>query len=419
MNKFIIIFGLGIFIFQSVFTQTDILSKTDSFPFIRYKKNNYSIYDTNEYDILFSKFIKINNGGEENINIVHIGDSHIQADFFSGYFRKRLQRFFNSVGGRGFIFPYKIAHTNNPLDYIVNSTGKWTNCKNISKKRCELGLSGMSISTIDASSSVSIILKEDSVLYDFNSVVVFHKFGDRYFKPKIINEHLIKVIPNIDKGCTVFEFDTVINTIKLKFSKTDEEQDRFTLFGFSFYSRNHGIIYHTVGVNGAKVESYLKCNYFGEQLRYLNADWVIVSLGTNDSYTSNFDTVKFSKNLNDMILKIKQSSPNAAVLFVTPGDDYINKTIENNNVKLASEIIKKITKEQGVSYWDFYNIMGGDESIVKWYNYGLAHTDYLHFTIKGYEIQSELMFNAFLKLYYSYLEVRLPEKKWKIEPLKY
>ncbi|HEU4497482.1 MAG TPA: hypothetical protein VFR70_10560, partial [Flavobacterium sp.] len=45
------------------------------------------------------------------INIVHIGDSHIQADLMTNSIRKKLQQEFGN-GGRGFIFPYSLARTN-------------------------------------------------------------------------------------------------------------------------------------------------------------------------------------------------------------------------------------------------------------------------------------------------------------------
>ena len=44
---------------------------------------------------LFEKINKIKADKSGKINIVHIGDSHIQADFFSGKFRQNLQQNLN------------------------------------------------------------------------------------------------------------------------------------------------------------------------------------------------------------------------------------------------------------------------------------------------------------------------------------
>jgi hypothetical protein len=45
------------------------------------------------------------------VTVTQIGDSHIQADFFSGTMRQKLQlKYGNS--GRGLIFPYHVAKSN-------------------------------------------------------------------------------------------------------------------------------------------------------------------------------------------------------------------------------------------------------------------------------------------------------------------
>jgi len=55
--------------------------------------------------------------------------------------------------------------------------------------------------------------------------------------------------------------------------------------------------------------------------------------------------------------------------------------------------------------------MGGEGSINNWHYYGLAHTDYLHYSRKGYEYQGKLLFNAFLKAYDDYLAKQILLKK--------
>ena len=57
------------------------------------------------------------------INIVHLGDSHVQAGFFTGVIRKSLQSTFGNAG-RGFIAPLRITKTNEPTDYFFYSSNK-------------------------------------------------------------------------------------------------------------------------------------------------------------------------------------------------------------------------------------------------------------------------------------------------------
>lgn len=387
----------------------------DSYPFVNQSMNQLVIPDSSlAYQQLFSKFTEVGLKGSGKVRIVHIGDSHLQADFFSGYFRKRLQTFFlGAMGGRGFIFPYKVAGTNNPLNYSVSSTGVWESCRNVEKDRnCKLGLSGISIKTLDANASIRIKITDQALAgYDFDRLMVFHAFGPENFALKIIPNDKIKAVQTFpEKGYTLFEFNRNLESITLELKKQDESQKEFTLYGINFDSNDPGIIYHTVGVNGAQYESYLKCDYFVPHLNALNPDWVIVSLGTNDSYTNVFDTTDFWQKTDSLLQYIKQAAPNAAVLLTTPGDHRIKRVQVNKYAATASEIIKKQAMQKQLAYWDFYSLMGGAGSMDGWRAAGLAHTDYLHFTQKGYEYQAQLFFVAFLKAYDAHMLRELQPK---------
>lgn len=380
----------------------------DSFPFIDYKANRISIFENHEsYDILFQKLTKIGLKGEGKVSIVHLGDSHLQADFFSGYFRKYLQTFFlGSMGGRGFIFPYKVAGTNNPLNYTVSSKGQWKSCRNVERNRdCPLGLSGIAVTTSDSNASITVSIDDPLMKgYDFDRLMVFHAFGNDQFQPTIITSaEVTSITPFPDKGYTLFEFTENLQSVTLKFVKEAPEQIGFTLYGMNFDSNDSGIIYHTIGVNGAQMESYLTCDFFVPHLAALNPDWVIVSLGTNDSYTYAFDSLTFTQRMDQLIELIEKASPNAAILFTTPGDHRIHKGKINPNASLVAEIIKQSAKEHHLSYWDFYKIMGGNGSVNAWQHEALAHYDYLHLTQKGYEFQGKLLFTAFLRSYDEFL----------------
>lgn len=383
----------------------------ENYPFINQTKNKFEIFDSLAYEQLFEKLTDIGFQGKNKVRIVHIGDSHLQADFLSGNFRKRLQTFFlGAMGGRGFIFPYKVAKTNNPLNFKVKSEGSWESCKNVETKLvCDIGLAGITVFTKDTLATITINIEDASLPgYDFDRLMIFHDFGDEFYHPQIDNANASKAFHSF--GYTLFEFDKNIDRVELQLKKTSAEQSKFNLYGFNFDSNDAGIIYHTVGVNGAQYESYLKCKYFEPHLSALTPDWVIISLGTNDCYTNVFDSIAFAENVDIFIQSVKKASPKATILLTTPGDHRLKRSFINENVRIASEIIKNKAKAYQLSYWDFYAVMGGEGSVNHWYYNGMAHTDYLHLTKKGYQYQAQLLFNAFLKAYDGYLEKEILKK---------
>jgi hypothetical protein len=137
--------------------------------------NNRFIFCGNSeltYASLFNSLNRLVLKGEGTINIIQVGDSHIQAGFLPEEMRKDFSIFITpGCGARGLIFPYRISKTNNPADYSVRFTGKWDHCRNVEvNKSCSLGLMGIMVQTRDTVAEMTFIFKENSTFRDFNFV---------------------------------------------------------------------------------------------------------------------------------------------------------------------------------------------------------------------------------------------------------
>ena len=58
------------------------------------------------------------------VPIVHIGDSHLQTGVLTSVLRERLQMQFGNAG-RGLVFPYQVAKTNEPVTFVSSSNVIW------------------------------------------------------------------------------------------------------------------------------------------------------------------------------------------------------------------------------------------------------------------------------------------------------
>lgn len=381
--------------------------ETVRFPFINYAKNNIEIFgDSSGFKPFFSKFDSILMYGNPKLSIVHLGGSHIQADMYTQQLRRRFEEFQPGISGdRGFIFPYKIAQTNNPFNYKVFYTGSWTTCKNVDKNdSCLLGMAGISITTADRYSSVKIILNSDPALYyTFNRLKVFHPDDKNQFEVNIRSQNCTGKIRSEKMGFTEFCFDTSLDSVEIVFEQTDSLQNKFELQGFDFESDNiGGIQYNCLGVNGAKINSFLRCQLFAPQLASLHPDLVILSFGTNDGYTLRFDKNAFKNEYTGLFKLIKDVAPGAAVLITVPNDSYIYGKYANKNTEEIKNIIFEIALENGLAVWDFYSVMGGFGSSLLWYKQGLMAEDKIHFNKAGYSLNGDLLFSAFIKAWESF-----------------
>ena len=83
------------------------------------------------------------------MTIVHLGDSHIQAGYYSGKVMRLLQAQFGNAG-RGWIAPFKLSRTNEPDDYFISSSVReWVTGRCIqTNKKCPVGIGGIGIQSV-------------------------------------------------------------------------------------------------------------------------------------------------------------------------------------------------------------------------------------------------------------------------------
>lgn len=388
--------------------QNDYPLDINYYNFVRYEKNKFDFPgDSIDFERFYAKMDTAILNGRGKISIVHIGGSHIQADIYSGRTRERLQSFFPGLnGGRGMIFPYRIANTNNPGSYKTSSTGEWNACKNVDlDKSCHIGLSGITAITNDSSATINFSLKQDSLVnYYFNRIRIFHSFDSLAFLPFLENVNVIHAEVNEDLGCSIFYLDKDYNSFTLGLKKTSSKQVVFELYGISLENDDPGIIYHSIGINGASFPSFLRCSLLEKHLKALNPDMIILSLGTNDAYTKKFKPDFYMANYEEMIHIIKKVAPKAAILTTVANDSYLYRRYPNKNTELAAGVIYQVAKRYNCGVWNFYEIMGGFNSSKVWRNNNLMVNDLIHFNNEGYLFIGDLLFNAFIQSYDNHID---------------
>ena len=402
-----------IFNLNTLWAQNDYPLKINYYNFVHYDKNRIKFPgDSTDFERLFAKIDTLILNGTGKIRIVHIGGSHIQADIYSGRMRERLQTFYPGLnGGRGSVFPYRITRTNTPNSYSVHYTGKWQSCRNVErKKHCTLGLTGIALSTNDTTASITIALKKDSLVsYSFNQIRLFYKMDKQSLQAEFPGMELDTVINDSTLGFATYYFKKDYQSFKMKFRKTDSLQNRFILYDISLENDDPGFVYYAMGVNGASFPSFLKCALLENHLKAIEPDLVIISLGTNDAYTTHFKPEFYKSNYQKMINRIKKVLPDVAILATVANDSYLYRRYPNKNTELAQKVIYEIAKKNNCGVWDFYEIMGGFNSSSLWLEQHLMKRDLVHFNLQGYLFKGDLFFNAFIKAYNYYLDGR-PKK---------
>lgn len=364
---------------------------------------NYDFIDTetdtiSSYWQLESFYRKLSLLQKDRINrvsIVHIGDSHLQTDLLSRPVRDGLQSFFGNAG-RGLVFPYQVARTNGPEDLFSTSSSRWNASQlSYSKNNVLHGIAGFGMNRLSGKGDIHLSLRSEKD--DFDLLRLFlgqHDVPSTWFINPTNSNRTYKLEIGAREGIA-FRADSV----KLTNSATgftiyspNAPSTRY-FYGVSMEKERAGILYHSIGVNGAQLSHYLAEPHFWEQLPALGGDLFILSFGTNESFSSSMDEQTYLSNLQAFIKNIKRMHPKADILVTTAADAYINggANIKLQRLNLALQFY---CLHNNIALWDLYGITDGFGSAADWQKQGLMQQDGLHYQAKGYEVQGNLLFDA-------------------------
>ena len=388
---------------STIMAQTYMLDTIqDDYTFINWKANKLKFVENSPtFARLFHKLDTIAKGGEQDVHVFHIGGSHIQADIYSNRLRTYLQHMSPTAKGqRGFIYPYKIAGTNNPSNYTVTYDGSWEGYRcSIVKDSVAWGMSGISAKFKDSVSNITIKANHrgyDIQKYNFNKIRIFYDNWTDDYEISLKDSELI-ADTKVNKEVHFIEYTLTETVEELEFCVRrigDQKNSEFLMMGLELMNDNPGIEYTTIGVNGASFNFYNRCKYFNNQLQLYKPDLFIVSVGTNDAYHPDFNPEQYRVYYEKLILDVQKANPDCAVLLTVPNDSYYKKKYPNPRTRVMRKIIYELATKHKMAVWDFYEIMGGFNSSRDWYLNELMPRDRIHFTQVGYRIKADLLLQA-------------------------
>ncbi len=429
-----------------------------SYSFIR-KDKNILQNDSLGMSRFYQKLLALRQGKIEHVNIVQIGDSHLQSGFTPDEVRSGLQDFFGD-SGRGLVFPYRTVGANEPNDVLLTTQGwakgnsstktytvrkgdtksgiarrfgKSTKSLNrlnpglASKKtikpgqvliisnstqKIPPGLCGYSLRTSSNLNSITVITKTiANASQQFNMLSLLMDSTDRKISievsdknNKLLVKSVIDPLSNAMNSVPLAWSDSV-NSVQIKVNSLNGANPGVTLYGITLERNAPGIMYHSIGISGAGFVRYNQNLRFFKQLTVLKPDLVIVSLGTNDAMGT-FRLTSCEQDALEFLSNIQEVLPNADILLTTPPNTY--KVSRKGKVEVYAipqicDMMKDVSNFNGFAWWNFYEIMGGQGSMKKWVSNGLAQYDHKHFSANGYREQGYLLRDSILQGYASYV----------------
>jgi hypothetical protein len=386
-----------LFVFISCLAQTN----TSEITFSKYRTGSDTIINSNTLVSFFAKLNALETSDSlQTINILHIGDSHTQADFLTREIRNSLQKKFGNAG-RGLIFPYRIIRSNESYDYrsSTNSAWKWETVRG-RKRNFEPGIAGASMLSTDDIFKLELKLnKRDSVDNSFNKLkLICRNDSDGLLAFVTDKSELSRKLLGFT-GDTIYEtvFDSETDKIEI------QSVENLIIDGIVLENQRKGIQYHVVGINGAHYADYNQSPVFFAEMPLLKPDVIFISLGTNEGVNSRVSEKVVVDEVDKMVSNIRSQGVGAPIVIITPFDNYYRRKKFNPYLKVVRNGLLAAAEKNNISCMDMYDISGGYGSAAEWRRRGLITADRIHYTASGYFLQGKMIYNTLINSYSRYV----------------
>lgn len=348
------------------------------------------------------------------VRILHYGDSPTTADLITADVRSALQRLFGDAGHGFYLIARPWAwYGHRGLD--SEAEGWKIDPANQSEIRDGLyGLGGVSFRGHEG--SWSRIKLRDA--------------GHNRVEVSFLRQPRGGAFAVISDGGVLGTIDTAGNRVEPGFASfalaggARKVEIRVTagnvrLFGFYLEKPAPGLVYSSLGLNGAYVAvpaRMFDAKHWAEELKHYQPDLVILNYGTNESVYPAFVDQSMVKETKEAARRIREAVPGVSVLIMSPmdrgqkgaGGEIITVPVMTRLVSLQ----EGAAKDLGCAFFNTFQAMGGLGTMAKWYHAEprLVGGDFIHPMPAGARIVGNLLETALLDGYNRFKLRRMQEQ---------
>lgn len=345
----------------------------------------------------FSAFANRWRSTNQPIKILHIGDSHVRNGIASEVTRQLLQNV-RGDGGRGLIFPYSVAGSYSLSDYQSSREGSWQSGSTMRPQEdISLGILGFAARTAGSRAAFSLRFSQPLAAGPKSVKILLNGVSPGLrITASTGKENATWTSPGLVNGLSTaeFTFHDAIDRLRIDI---DGSNQRLVLHGIDVEKETPGLVYHSMGVDGATLRSLDKASNMESELALLQPDLVILDFGSNELMSDRLaQPAQIEAAMLTTIRRIRSVQPQAAIVFSSPQDMRINRRQHAVTTDTFAKYMRKIALDNNCLFWDWHRIAGGVGAMQAWRASGLANRDQVHLTPKGYRIKGELLAKALL-----------------------
>ena len=328
-------------------------------------------------------FAALRNSGSHPVRVGFLGDSFIEGDILVADFRSGLQKQF---GGRGvgFVPVASVAAQFRPT-VELKSEG-WTTWSMLTDREHLYSLSGMTFEAKGEKASLSLKTTDRyPELQTVSSLKLLYEQNESTAMQLVCNGQTDTIREILPPASNIIQY---------------ERKGNFTEASFVF---NRAKGFRALGValeddNGVIVDNYSLRGNSGVILHRLDSarcqamnvirpyDLIILQYGLNVVSDSLMQYGWYAKRMEDAVRRVQVCFPDADILLLSVSDrsHQVNGTFETMPAVLALLHAQRQTaRRTGITFWNVFGAMGGENSMVRFVGNNWASKDYTHLSFRG------------------------------------
>lgn len=187
------------------------------------------------------------------------------------------------------------------------------------------------------------------------------------------------------------------------FKMTTSMADQAQFFGVSLESGN-GVYVDNYPWRGNSGVSFRDIPNFvlKDFQKYLDYKLIILTYGANMMTAGNINFTWYESQMIKIIGDLKTAFPRTSILLVGMGDKLTkrgSRFLTDANVHKMIQSQKNIVNATGITFWNRFEAMGGENCMLEWVNANLVSKDYGHFNEFGAKKIAEMVSDVILNTY--------------------
>lgn len=363
------------------------------------------------------------------VTILHLGDSHIAADRFSGDLREQFQSRFGDAG-RGMLMPGLYLADGVKFD----RGGEWQAALSTGSVPGPYGLTGAKLTAQSGDAWLRLTTKNEP----FAWCEITLQSGPEHGTVQIGLDGEVKQAPM--KAAASSWRNIRIDRKARELLIRPQGDGRVTVHSISIGTDKPGLRYVNLGLPGATAITPLSWqrDYVAGDLNRLAPDLIVFSYGTDESFQDQLNLGDYEAKVSASIARLRQIAPQAALLIIGPPDvarmpkfasgtgrasdvcralsaaerpDYIKRVNASDprlarwhpplNLDAVRTTLRRVAAAHQAFFWDWSKLMGGSCGVHAWVHSkpALATNDHIHLTEEGSKRSARILFRELMNAY--------------------